>query len=281
MAEERASSRTALAVAALRAAHQSVDQKPLILEDPVAARLLDPAALDRMREKAAELNSPGARGLRSHVVLRSRFAEDCLRERVETGLAQFVILGAGLDTFAYRQPAWARSLRVFEVDHPASQEAKRARLRAGGLDLPSNLTFAPVDFESSSLQEGLEAAGVDFSSPAFFSWLGVTMYLTEEAIDAVLRLAAGFPAGSAMILTFAQPDDGSDATRTGLADKAAQAGEPWIARFTPRQMEARLRDAGFSSVFFLSPEEAANRYYRDRTDGLPPPRKINTALAEV
>jgi methyltransferase (TIGR00027 family) len=271
----RDASRTALGVAALRAAHQVLDQQPLILEDPVAIRLLDPGALQHIRGKEAELQGPSARGLRSHVVLRSRFTEDHLRERAEAGVSQYVILGAGLDTFAYRQPSWARGLSVFEVDHPATQEAKRMRLHAGGLECPPNLAFAPVDFESSSLREGLQAAGLDFTRPAFFSWLGVTMYLTEEAIDATLRFAAAFPAGSGMVLTFAQPEG------SGLADLAAAAGEPWITRFTPLGMETKLRETGFSRVAFLEPEEAAARYYQDRSDGLPPPRRISTALAEV
>lgn len=275
---QRDASRTALGVAALRAAHQVLDQKPLILEDPVALRLLDPGALEHLREKTVELQSPGARGLRSHVVLRSRFAEDCLKACVASGNSQYVILGAGLDTFAYRQPSWARNLRIFEVDHPASQEAKRARLGAGGIDLPLNLAFVPVDFESASLQMGLEAASVEFTQPAFFSWLGVTMYLTDEAIDATLRFVAGFPSGSGLVLTFAQP---SEPGLDDLADKAAAAGEPWITRLTPSQMEAKLHLAGFSRVSFLEPKEATARYYQGRGDGLPPPRRINTVLAEV
>lgn len=277
---DRDASRTALGVAALRAAHQVLDQKPLILEDPVALRLLDPGALERLRGREAELQRPAARGLRSHVVLRSRYAEDQLAEAVAGGLRQFVVLGAGLDTFAYRQPGWAHGLKILEVDHPASQRAKRDRLVSAGVPLPPNLEFVPIDFEHESLEQGLARSGFDADQPSFFSWLGVTMYLTEDAVDAVFRFVGGLPAGSAMVFTFAQPGDPSPESAPTLAEMAAAVGEPWLTRFTPEQLRPKLHDAGFGQISFLLPEAAAS-YFHGRPDGLPAPRRVNTALAKV
>jgi methyltransferase (TIGR00027 family) len=281
MAEERASSRTALGVAALRAVHQVMDAEPRILEDPVITRMMGAELFEKIRTEPEIFRTQGSLGLRSHVVLRSRFAEDKLAEAVGRGVTQYVVLGAGLDTFAYRQPDWAGAIRVFEVDHPASQESKRKRLHAAGIEPPQNLVFAPVDFEIQTLADGLDQAGFDSGKPAFFSWLGVTMYLTEAAIDAVLAFVGSLAPGSGMVLTFAQPElRGSDG-RPSLADRAAEVGEPWITRFTPAQLERKLNGAGFSEVGFLAPEEAAARYYRGRGDGLPPPRRVNTAFARI
>lgn len=281
MPEERASSRTALGVAALRAVHQVLDAEPRILEDPVITRMMDPQLFEKIRTEPEAFQTPGSRGLRAHVVLRSRFAEDKLAEAVGHGVTQYVVLGAGLDTFACRQPAWAEALRIFEVDHPASQQAKRERLHAAGIAPPPNLVFAPVDFEIQTLAEGLGSAGFDRGKPAFFSWLGVTMYLTETATNAVLDFVASLAPGSGLVLTFAQPEEPRRDRRPSLADRAAEVGEPWITRFTVEELERKLREAGFSEVGFLAPEDAAARYFHGRGDGLPPPRRVNTAFARI
>ncbi|HET8900655.1 MAG TPA: class I SAM-dependent methyltransferase [Holophagaceae bacterium] len=281
MAEERASSRTALGVAALRAVHQVMDAAPRILEDPVITRMMDAHLFEKIQNEPGVFQTPGARGLRAHVILRSRFAEDKLAEAVERGVAQYVVLGAGLDTFAYRQPAWAGALRVFEVDHPASQESKRERLHAAGIAPPPNLVFAPVDFEIQTLADGLRLAGFDRDKPAFFSWLGVTMYLTEAAIDAVLAFVGSLAPGSGLVLTFAQPETPRTDGQPSLADRAAEVGEPWITRFTLEELEHKLRGAGFAEVGFLMPDEAVARYFQDRADDLPPPRRVNTAFART
>ncbi|MGA7448329.1 MAG: class I SAM-dependent methyltransferase [Terriglobales bacterium] len=140
-APERNSSRTALGVAALRAAHQLLDGEPKILDDRIAARLLNPDALQQMQSNSARALEPLTQGLRSHVILRSRYAEERMAQAAERGVRQCVILGAGFDTFAYRQPEWSRALRIYEVDHRATQEEKRQRLQSAGIAIPSNLEF--------------------------------------------------------------------------------------------------------------------------------------------
>jgi methyltransferase (TIGR00027 family) len=280
---QRQASRTAVGVAILRLAHQLIDGQPRILEDPASVALAGPEVVAAVRERADEFRTPGALGLRAHVLLRSRYAEDCLAEAVQRGVPQYVILGAGGDTFGYRQPAWARELLVIEVDHPGSQSQKRDRLTAAGLEIPGNVRFAAVDFETVSLARGLEAAGMDSTRSAFFSWLGVTMYLTEDAVDAVLGFVASMPQGSEIVFTFAQRPSGAreDAGRRRLAEQAAEVGEPWLTYFDPASLEHKLRGFGYADVSFLSPEEARSRYFEHRADGLSAPRRSSICRARV
>jgi methyltransferase (TIGR00027 family) len=266
----RKASRTALGVAALRAIHQTLDGEPKVLDDPVVARLVRTGRLTGRYLRRAQV-------LRSHVVLRSRFAEDRLEQAVERGVKQFVILGAGYDSFAYRQPAWARGLRIFEVDQPVTQLDKRRRLQAAGVALPDNLEFVGIDFEQTSLREGLSKSGLDFGQPAFFSCLGVLMYLRAEAVRAVFDLVAEFPAGSEIAFTFSTPA----AAKSPLAWRVRLLGEPFRSHFEPRELAAELRGRGYSEVFFLRPEEAQRRYYQDRRDGLNAPRRSGIAAATV
>ena len=265
----------------LRAAHQLIDAPPPILDDPVIVRLLGPEAEARIRAEVERAQSPAARGIRSHVVLRSRYAEDRLHAAIDRGVNQYVLLGAGFDTFAYRQPEWARALTIIEVDHPSSQADKRGLLQAAGIDIPSNVRYADVDFEHETLADGLRRAGVDFQRPTFFSWLGVTMYLTREAIDAVLATLAGFARGSEIVLTFAQPTDPDDHGGRFFAERAAAAGEPWLSYFEPAELEAILRAHGFSDVRFLTREDAMLQYYANRGDDLSAPRRISIVSATV
>lgn len=283
MTEQREPSRTAAGVAMLRVAHQLMDAEPRILDDPVAVALAGPEVVGAIRARADELMAPGALGLRAHVLLRSRYAEDCLGEAVVRGVKQYVVLGAGGDTFAYRQPAWARALAILEVDHPASQAEKLARLAAAGVGVPPNVRHAAVDFEAVSLADGLAAAGFEATRPAFLSWLGVTMYLTSEAVNAVLAWVATLPAGSEIVFTFAQRPTHSaeDEGRRRLAQRAAELGEPWLSYFAPEELEVRLRAFGFSDVSFLSAEQARHRYFRDRADGLTAPRRASICRAIV
>jgi len=262
----------------LRAAHQIIDASPPVLADSVIGRLLGPDTEARIRGELDRFQSRPARGLRSHVVLRARFTEDALAEAATRGVSQYVVLGAGLDTFAYRQPAWARGLDIIEVDHPASQAAKREALAQAGIHIPANVRYADIDFEHETLASGLARCGVSHSRCTFFSWLGVTMYLTRDAIDAVLATIVTFPRGSEIVLTFAQPGgpsrergDAGESPRPTLAERAAAVGEPWLSYFTPEALERKLRGAGFRSVEFLTPEAARADYLRD--SDLPAPRR--------
>ncbi|MGB7211306.1 MAG: class I SAM-dependent methyltransferase [Gemmatimonadales bacterium] len=275
----RAASNTALGVLALRAAHQLIDGAPRILEDPVAVRLVAPWMIRKMIRYGEGERDRRVDGLRAHIVTRSRYTEDRLAEATARGTSQFVVLGAGFDTFAYRQPRWARGLRIFEVDHPASQEAKRARLARVGIEVPDNVTFVPIDFETTPLRAGLIAGGVALDRPTFFSWLGVLVYLEQAAIDAVFNTVTHFPAGSEIVFTFSPPD--RDGAASGLARRVALMGEPWKTRLETDALLAQLRRAGFSDSGLVDPAELAERYFRDRHDDLPPPRRERLAWART
>jgi methyltransferase (TIGR00027 family) len=274
MRSQKASDTAAL-TAMLRAAHQLIDDAPRIVDDPIAVRLVEDATPERIAARRAALLSPGLMVPRAAVVLRSRYTEDLLAEAVQRRVGQFVILGAGLDTFAYRQPAFARELEIYEVDHPATQAWKRERLAAAEIAVPDNLRWAPIDFEEQTLAAGLEAAGFDASQPAFFSWLGVTQYLTLAAIDATLEVVAALPSPSTIVVSFMLPDadlpsEEAAAARV-IAEDAATKGEPWLTRISPMQLAARLAKLGFREVVHLTPEEANARYFAGRQDGLRAP----------
>ncbi|HXD50070.1 MAG TPA: class I SAM-dependent methyltransferase [Gemmatimonadaceae bacterium] len=277
----RTASRTARGVALLRAAHQLLDASPRILDDPVILRLIGDSGVREIEAATTRYQDPGARALRAHVVLRSRFAEDRLSAAVTRGVSQYVVLGAGLDTFAYRQPDWARPLHIIEVDQSATQAEKRDLLAAAGVAIPDNVTLAPVDFERESLHDALERQGMDGDERVFFSWLGVTMYLRESAVDDVLRTVATCAPGTEIVFTFAQPPDRRETAdgRPTLAELAARAGEPWVSYFEPQALERKLRSFGFSRVEFLTPSDAAARYFSSRADALPPPRRTTIVSA--
>ena len=274
---ERAASKTALGVTAVRVVHQLVDGEPKILADPIAPRLLSGDAVRLLEEHIGRAQDPEARALRARVVLRSRFAEDRLKAAVLRGVRQCVMLGAGFDTFAYRQPDWARALRLYEVDHAATHAEKRDRLSAAGVVLPPNLEFVAIDFEKVSLDEGLRASSLDFGRPAFFSCLGVFVYLSREAVDAVFRLVASFPAGSEIAFTFAS----RQAERSALAHRVQRAGEPWRTFLDAAGLQRDLPALGFREVSIHDPAQAERIYFRGRDDGLAAPATAGVAAAIV
>jgi methyltransferase (TIGR00027 family) len=290
-------SRTALGVAWMRALHQILDSKPLILEDDPIVELLGRYYVERASKAYDRFQAPGARLLRSHVVLRSRFTEDRLRESLSRGVEQFVILGAGYDTFFGRQPDWAKPLRILEIDQPATHEDKLARISAARMSVPANVVFGSVNFEAESIADGLRRHGVRFDVPTVFSWLGVTMYLTEPAIDATLSTVLSFPRGSEIVLTFASRETSDTAATIGfpasdntqqtpppgatLASMAAAIGEPWLTYYEPAELERKLRHIGFSDVLLVTPEIATARYFAGREDALPAPRKTSLLSATV
>jgi methyltransferase (TIGR00027 family) len=271
---ERRASRTALATANMRAAHQLFDPRPRILEDPFALPVIGEDAVQRIKDTVDRYQTVERRGFRAHIVLRSRFAEDRLEAAVRRGITQYVILGAGFDTFALRQPAWARGLKIIEVDHPGTQELKRSRMIDAGLEMPGNAGFGTIDFERESLRDGLARYGLSTSEPTFFSCLGVTMYLKEESVDAMLGSVAVFPRGSEIVLTYAPPPrDPTRPSRSALAERAASVGEPWLSYFDEETLGARLGGLGFSRIEPLSPADAGEKYFRPHPGDLPVPRR--------
>ncbi|KIA64224.1 class I SAM-dependent methyltransferase [Nocardia vulneris] len=251
-------SRTALATAYARAYHQIADQ-PRILTDPLAVRLLgvgEDELTEAGRPAAARSDSDDSLGVlrlgvsdrprRLFFAARSRFAEDRVAEAVAAGARQVVILGAGLDTFAYRNPH--SGLRVFEVDHPATQEWKRQRLAAAGIDLPELSAFVPVDFETDLLATQLADAGFNRSEPAVFVWLGVVFYLTPDAASATLEYIAGQTAPVEVVFDYLADNGANRAELLARAERAAAVGEPWFSYFTPDDIAAQLRALGLTEV---------------------------------
>ena len=261
-------SRTAQRVAIRRAAHQLLDQ-PRVLDDPLALRIIGSEAAEELRSNPKEHHA-FSRAFRAFMAARSRYAEDELARAVAHGVRQYVVLGAGLDTFAYRNPH--PGLRVFEVDHPATQAWKREQLQAAGIAIPAALTFVPVDFERETLAEGLGQSGFDLSAAAFFSWLGVTPYLTREACMSTLSFVAKMPAGSGVVFDFAVDpallNAGQREALDALSKRVAGYGEPFQLFFDPRQLQGELRGVGFHRTEFLQGKELNARYFKDRDDGL-------------
>jgi methyltransferase (TIGR00027 family) len=276
-------SSTALGVSVIRTVHQIVDDSPHILEDPVSQLLLDADKVEQIRRGSERFNSNEARGLRSHVVLRSRYAEDELREAVGRGVRQFISLGAGYDTFPYRQPEWAVKLQILELDHPATQKDKRAHFAAKGLKDPDNLAFAPTDLEADTLRKDIANAPIDLQKPIWINCLGVFAYLRRQTIHRIFETIIGLPKGSGIVFAFA-PDKGQKggiaSGHTSAADRAEELGEPWLTRFTVEDLRTELKAYGFTEVSFLDPREAESKYYRNRTD-LPAPRVVRLCKAMV
>jgi methyltransferase (TIGR00027 family) len=261
-------SRTAQRVAIRRAAHQLHDH-PRVLDDPLALRIIGSEAATELRSNPKE-HRAFARAFRAFMAARSRFAEDELACAVRQGVSQYVILGAGLDTFAYRNPH-AR-LRVFEVDHPDTQTWKREQLQEANITIPSSLTFVPIDFERQTLESALKNAGLNSRVPAFFSWLGVVPYLTREACMSTLGLIANMPAGSGVVFDFAVDpallNSGQREALDALSKRVAAAGEPFQLFLDPAKLRDDLTTLGFHRTELLQGAQINERYFKGRTDGL-------------
>jgi methyltransferase (TIGR00027 family) len=261
-------SRTARAAAFHRAAHQVLEHGR-IFSDPLALRILGEDAESVAR--AAE-EQPLGRRMRIFIAARTRFAEDALAAAVERGVRQLVVLGAGLDTYAYRG-AMRDRLRIFEVDHPATQEWKRQRLAEAAIPLPESLKFAPIDFERETVVEGLAAAGFDPAQQTFFMWLGVVPYLTAEAVWSTLGFIAGLTGGGHVVFDYSDPPESLLGEMREYHDRraarVAALGEPWINYFDAAGLRARLVELGFGEVEDLGLREIAARYFPDRVGGMP------------
>jgi methyltransferase (TIGR00027 family) len=266
--QEGAFSRTAQRVAIRRAAHQLLDQ-PRVLDDPLALRIIGSEAAETLRSNPKEGHA-FSRAFRAFMAARSRYAEDELARAVAHGVTQYVVLGAGLDTFAYRNPY--SGLSVFEVDHPATQVWKREQLAAAGIAIPPSLTFVPIDFERQTLADGLAQCGFNASAAGFFSWLGVTPYLTREACMIALSFVAKRPAGSGVVFDFAVDrallNPGQRMALDALSKRVAAVGEPLQLFFDPGKLQEELKRMGFHCTEFLQGQELNARYFKDRKDGL-------------
>jgi methyltransferase (TIGR00027 family) len=253
-------SRTALAAALYRATHQIID-RGRVFTDPLAISVLGMDA-DELR-KYADANPLGHR-MRAFIAARTRFAEDALQDAFARGAIQLVVLGAGLDTYAYRG-LLRDKLRIFEVDHPATQVWKRERLAAAGIAIPPTLTFAPIDFEHESLEAGLASAGFDPQAATFFMWLGVVPYLTQAAIRSTLGFIANLPGSADVVFDYSNPPESLDpeqrAARAQRASRVAALGEAWISHFDTDDLRAQLTALGFAASEDLSPSRIAQRYF--------------------
>ncbi len=266
-------SQTAMRVAQRRAAHQLLDSPP-ILSDPLALPILGPQAATQLRAQLRHGEPEFAKYVRVWMAVRSRIAEDSLAQSVAAGTRQYVVLGAGLDTFAYRNPfpALGINLRVFEVDFPATQAWKRQLLAAAQIPIPASVTFSPVDFERESLADGLARAGFESSQPAFFSWLGVTMYLAPDTTLATLRWVHQICAQNSIVFDYMAPRSSLPLRHRIafdlLASRVAKAGEPFIGFFSPDSLAADLRATGYPRVENWDAARLNARYCALRTDGL-------------
>jgi methyltransferase (TIGR00027 family) len=261
---------TAVRVALWRALHVQVDPPPHVIEDELGLRL---AAPDDGWRRRPDMDAQATRLFRAGVVARARFIEDLVAEQAGRGVAQYIILGAGLDTFVQRRPEIASRLRVFEVDRPGAQAWKRQRLIDLGFGIPEWLRLVPVDFEAGvSWLERLGAAGFDASRPAVVASTGVAMYLTKDAIAASLRQVATLAPGSTLAMTFILPAELAEPEqrpRIQAVEKSARAsGTPFLSFFTPPEMLALAREAGFRQSQHVSGADLTQRYFAGRTDGL-------------
>lgn len=274
-------SQTALLAAAARAAHLIVDDKPLIFADTHAYALLGDRAEEFVQYHRLHGEHVVLAEARATVLTRSRFTEDRLAEAVERGVAQYVILGAGLDSFAYRNPLAAR-IRTFEVDHPATQAWKRDRLEGAGA---GDVIFVPIDLETEALTQNLVEYGFDVTRPAFVSWLGVTMYLTREAIGAALAALGALAPGTEIVLEYMLPQELRDEAGQTYVDLvapvSAERGEPWLTFLSPQQMAELLDAHGFEVIRQVTRRESVDPSFWERGDALRPSSLGMLAHAEA
>jgi methyltransferase (TIGR00027 family) len=268
---EATPSRTALRVALRRAAHQVHDAHPLVFDDPLAVRILGDEHRDEIKRTPRSDKRPFSAALRAFMVSRARLAEDTLAAAVEQrGVHQYVVLGAGLDTFAYRNPH--PGVHVYEVDHPATQAWKLEMLQKAGIETPANVTHVAVDFETDSLRSQLQSAGCLFGEPTVTAWLGVVPYLTKDAFDATMRVLARFAVRSEVVFDYSQPREVLPHTEQLMLDslsaRVAQAGEPFQLFYTPKQLEEDLEWFAMRVVHDYSMPELTERYLAGRSDGL-------------
>ena len=295
--EEGKASVTAKVIAMFRAAHLLWDDRPKIFEDTLALQLSgceNEAALrvqlDGIESEIAQNTDPHLaltlrRSLTGTVLVRSRYLEDEVEQAVARGVSQYVILGAGLDSFAYRRSDLAKALKVFEVDHRATQGWKTSRLQEAGVELPPNLSLVPVDFEKNSLIDSLRTNGYQTGAPGIFSWLGVTMYLTSDAIFGTLQAIAALKPGTEIIFEYNVPrellDESGQRLHAALTAFVAARGEPQQSFFEPADLAEQVRKLGFAEISDVGPGEVESRYFAGRSDDLRPLAFVHLMRARV
>jgi methyltransferase (TIGR00027 family) len=272
---------TAVRVALWRARHVELDAAPHVLDDVVGLQLAAPEPDWRTR---GDMDPEGTRSFRASIVARARFLDDLVAESAAAGVDQYVVLGAGLDTFAQRRPDVA--VLVFEVDQPETSAWKRRRLAEEGYPPSDRLRFVPVDFESGeSWWDGLLTNGFDVDRPTVVSSTGVSMYLSRDATEATLRQVAAMAHGSVLAMTFMLPPELVEAAerdmQTNVEAAAAASGTPFISHYAPEELVDMCRAAGFASVTHVSPDHLTQRYFAGRTDGLRPPSAEQLVVARV
>lgn len=288
---------TALGAAKMRAAHLFLDGEPKVFRDDLAVLFSgggDGDSLVRemntmLAEIGSKLGPEIARRIfqasRAVMLSRSRFAEDALRDAMARGIRQYIILGAGLDSFAWRYPELAENLRIVDVDRPSSQAWKRERLRALGFDEPASVTFLGVDLEEQNLLDGLRQLDRCLAEPAFISWLGVTQYIKRETVVETLRQISNMTSGTELVFTFIVPPDlqsPADRALTAMAAKAAaDRGEPWVTYFVPEDLIGEVESFGFQIIEHFRPVDSNQRYFSGRSDGLRVPGGENLLRAGV
>jgi len=270
--KKREPDNTAVRVALWRALHLEVDAQPHIIEDNVGLQLVAP---DEGWRDRPDMSPDFTKRLRASIVARARFVDDLVEEQVACGISQYVILGAGLDTFAQRKPEIASQLQIYEIDQPDTQVWKQQRLMELGYGIPEWLHFVSVDFEAgASWWEQLTKSGFDVSQPVVVACTGVSLYLTREAILTTLRQIATLAPGSILAMTFYLPINlmnAQDRPLQEIAEKGARAaGTPFLSFFSPEEILALGREAGLKEVMTVSTDNLAERYFAGRTDGFSP-----------
>jgi methyltransferase (TIGR00027 family) len=277
-------SQTLLITSIMRARHQLFDS-PLILDDPVVLRLVPEARDPRVLSDFGDSREPKATLARTLLAVRSRFTEDRLAQAATCGVRQYVMFGAGLDTFPWRQPDFAKHMQIFAVDHPASLIQTNRRFRERQFDRPPNLVRVPLDVEQGGIDEQLAACDFDPDKASFCSALGLIFYLEDEIVDDILRFVVSLPPPSEIVFSFIPTNadlDGLDLEfARWLAAKVASVGEPWKIRVRPQDLVKRLRGLGFREVFYLSPELIQARYLSGRFDKLTAPHFEQMIAASV
>jgi methyltransferase (TIGR00027 family) len=268
---ESVASHTALRVAIRRAEHQVLDH-PKLFDDPLSLRIIGIEEAANIQPGVISRRQRLTPSFRAFMAVRSRYAEDELARAVAAGIRQYVVLGAGLDTFSCRNPYSGAGLRVFEIDHPATQAWKRGQLAAANIDVPDSVTFVPTDFERQTLADSLLGTAFRFDAPTFFSWLGVTPYLTEAAFTETLAVVAAMPRSSGIVFDYAVPRESLNEKQKmaldALSALVGSIGEPFRLFWEPAKLDARLRQMGFTEIEDLGREQLNARYFAGRTDEL-------------